>query len=221
VRPTGGAQVPLKSVPPSVRPTEPCRPDLATLPKRPVEPAAPCGASSHGPLPVSRAQPCHHTVAPRAGVLPTQEWLGFAAVVPIVRALQPACPAPSDAAPHLTSLFAALSALRQALQEAGGPVDLAPWVAALAEHGCLQRLMAPGTRAAHEDAVGVLEAMVDNVCAAVAPGRDGAELASLYGYTPELDEGVNALRVAAVARFIRAHERPQAADIRRPPPEGV
>lgn len=131
--------------------------------------------------------------------------------------------------PCLAPLREGLAALHDALLVAGEPGDLEPLVAALVDsvrlrdfiaagpkgprpRGAgpegleLDDLAAVGARGTHEEAIGVLEALVHTAREALGPGRDGAALAALYGHSSALDRGVNALRTEAAARFMGAHE---------------
>ncbi len=137
-------------------------------------------------------------------------------------------PASQDLAP----LREGLAALHDALMVAGQPGDLKPLVAALSDSVRLHDFIAAGAKGpcvgaapgsgregleladfaaagakgAHEEAIGVLEALVHTAREALGPGRDGAALAALYGHSPALDLGVNALRTEAAARFMLADE---------------
>lgn len=109
-------------------------------------------------------------------------------------------------AQSLAPLREGLAALHDALMVAGAPGDLNPLVAALSDSVRLHDFIAEGGQGTHEEAVGVLEALVHTAREALGPGRDGAALAALYGHSPALDRGVNALRTEAAARFMLAHE---------------
>lgn len=135
-------------------------------------------------------------------------------------------------AQSLAPLREGLGALHDALMVAGEPGDLKPLVAALADSVRLHDFIATGTKGSregaaqgasregielddfaavgakgtHEEAIGVLEALVHTARAALDPGRDGAALAALYGHSPALDRGVNALRTEAARQFMLAHE---------------
>lgn len=98
-----------------------------------------------------------------------------------------------------------LAVLHDALKVAGQPGDLKPLVAALSDSVRLPDIAAAGTKGAREEAAGVLEALVQTARAAIGPGRDGAALAALYGHSPALDQGVNALRTEAATQFMLAH----------------
>ncbi|HET7865388.1 MAG TPA: hypothetical protein VFL86_13375, partial [Burkholderiaceae bacterium] len=124
------------------------------------------------------------------------------------------------------ALRESLAVLHDALKVAGQPGDLKPWVAALSD------IAGAGTKGAREgrpqadasrrpppvgiqqsgeatfagEAAGVLEALVQAVCAAIGPGRDGAALAALYGHSPAMDQAVTALRTEAATQFMLAHE---------------
>ncbi len=125
---------------------------------------------------------------------------------------------PGDLEPLLTALsdstrlcdFAA-AGTKGSPKEVIGALD-APVGTARAAQGSnrdgieLDDFAAMGSKRPHEVAIGMLEALVSTACAAVGPGRDGAALAALYGHSPALDRGVNALRTAATTQFMLTHE---------------
>jgi len=116
----------------------------------------------------------------------------------------PAAQQPS--APSTAVLREGLAVLHDVLKVAGQPGDLKPLVAALSDSVRLPDIAAAGTKAAREEAAGVLEALVQTACTAIGPGRDGAALAALYGHSPALDQAVTALRTEAATQFMLAHE---------------
>lgn len=107
---------------------------------------------------------------------------------------------------RLTALKEGLAPLRQALVAAGHPRGLGPLLTALGRQVSLNALASKGTREAREDAATVLMAWAGSILKAIGPGRDGAELVSLYGHSPALDHAIDGLRAGAMTRFMLNQE---------------
>lgn len=107
---------------------------------------------------------------------------------------------------QLTALKEGLAPLKGALVAAGHPRGLEPLLTALGRQVSLNDLASTGTRAAREDAAAALMAWAGSILKAIGPGRDGAELVSLYGHSPALDHAIDGLRTDAMTRLMLTHE---------------
>jgi hypothetical protein len=105
-------------------------------------------------------------------------------------------PAARDGLPGLHAEFAA----------AGHPGGMDRLAAVLSQ---TQPQPNPGTqpaREARDAAAALLQERMVQVHRAIGPGRDGAELAGLYGHDPQLDRAIDALRTDAATRCLLADE---------------
>jgi hypothetical protein len=201
--------------PPGTADTRPAREGLAQAPRLP-------GAEAQTPRP--------RVVL--GTLLPQSPRAVPAAVDQALQAVLPEVFTGPPSAQVLAPLREGLGALHDALRVAGEPGDLRPLVAALSDRVRLHDFIAVGAKGpregaprdpgrdglelddfaargaqgTHEEAVGVLAALVDAAREALGPGRDGAALAALYGHSPALDRGVRALRTQAATRFMLADE---------------
>jgi hypothetical protein len=79
---------------------------------------------------------------------------------------------------------------------------LKPLVAMLADRLQVRELSPASTPAASAHAASLLGEAINKVHAAIGRGRDGSELADLYGHSEALDHAVNVLRTAVATQFL-------------------
>jgi hypothetical protein len=103
----------------------------------------------------------------------------------------------------------ALDTLRAEFHACGVPGGFDALAAVLARTAPLSRLAEQPAQELREAGAALLQCWAERLSAATAPGRDGAELAGLYGHHPELDRAIDALRVTAAARMLLDHPAPQ------------
>lgn len=105
-------------------------------------------------------------------------------------------PTARDSQPGLHAEFAA----------AGHPGGLDRLATVLWQTQPLRDLAGQATPQAREAAAELLQARLAEVHRAIGPGRDGAELAGLYGHDPQLDAAIDGLRTEAATRCLLADE---------------
>jgi hypothetical protein len=111
----------------------------------------------------------------------------------------------SNLAP-LRDLQGALDGLRAACAAAGASDAFDQLTAALTRVGDLPTLAAKAQSPEERDAtVALLQLHVESATQAIAPGRDGAALVSLYGQSAALDTAIDKLRTHATTRLLESH----------------
>ncbi|WP_157003213.1 hypothetical protein [Ralstonia sp. A12] len=107
---------------------------------------------------------------------------------------------------QLISFSGTLAALNAKFNECGVPEGYFALLRLLSTMPDLQRAATTPTQEYRNAAVALFQKWTEQVVDAIAPARDGADLNCLYGFDPQLDRAIDAMRHSAVTQMLLQYE---------------